>query len=119
MTQRILFAALVLLVAATTRVSEAQLTLQAFTSFGGDGWLSPAEAGGTLAVANQVRSLAFDPSTTTLLIPSGANTVQRLNATTGAYEGATFNNTGVTGGVTGDGSLTQIFPYSIISFTYS
>lgn len=101
MARKTLIAALVLLAAATARVSEAQLTLQAFTSFGGDGWLSPAEAGGTLAAANQVRSLAFDPSTSTLLIPSGANTIQRINATTGAYQGTTFNNTGVTGGAIG------------------
>lgn len=101
MARKILIAALVLLVAATTRVSQAQLTLQAFTSFGGDGWLSPTEAGGTLAVTNQVRAMGFDPSTSTLLIPSGGNTVQRINATTGAYQGATFVNTGVTGGAVG------------------
>lgn len=92
-------AALMVLVAMTARVSEAQITLQALTTFGGgDGWLSPTEAGGTLAVSNQVRSLAFDPSTTTLVIPSGGNTLQRLNATTGALQGTTFNNTGVSGG---------------------
>jgi hypothetical protein len=101
MTRKILVAALVLLVAATTRVSQAQLTLQPFTSFGGDGWLSPTEAGGTLAAANQVRSMGFDPFTSTVLIPSGANTVQRINATTGAYQGAVFNNSGVTGGAIG------------------
>jgi hypothetical protein len=101
MLRKLTFAALVLVVAATTRVSEAQITLEALTSFSGDGWLSPTEAGGTLAVANQVRSMGWDPSTSTLLIPSGANTVQRINATTGALQGATFTNTGVTGGAVG------------------
>lgn len=80
-------------------VAQAAITLQPMSTFGGgDGWQSPTEAGGTLATANQVRSLGFDPSTSTLLIPSGANTIQRINATTGAYQGATFNNGGVSGG---------------------
>ena len=82
------------------RAQAVTISMQALSSFGGgDGWLSPAEAGGTLNVTNQVRSMAFDPSTSTLLIPSGANTVQRINATSGTYQGATFTNTGVTGGV--------------------
>jgi hypothetical protein len=98
MLRKLALCAMVVVVAATTRVSEAQITLQALTSFSGDGWLSPTEAGGTLAVNNQVRSLAFDPSTSTVLIPSGGNTIQRINATTGALQGSTFNNTGVGGG---------------------
>ena len=82
-----------------SRAQAVTISMQALSSFGGgDGWLSPAEAGGTLNVTNQVRSMAFDPSTSTLLIPSGANTVQRINATSGTYQGATFTNTGVTGG---------------------
>jgi hypothetical protein len=81
------------------RAQAVTISMRALSSFGGgDGWLSPAEAGGTLNVSNQVRSMAFDPSTSTLLIPSGANTVQRINATSGTYQGATFTNTGVTGG---------------------
>jgi hypothetical protein len=83
-------------------VAHAAITLQPMSTFGGgDGWLSPTEAGGTLSVSNQVRSMGFDPSTSTLLIPSGANTIQRINGTTGAYQGPTFNNTGVSGGVIG------------------
>jgi len=82
----------------TGRAHAVTITMQALTSFSGDGWLSPTEAGGTLAVNNQVRSLAFDPSTGTLVMPSSANTLQRINATTGSVAASTFTNTGVTGG---------------------
>jgi len=86
--------------ASSTLASAAPIALQALTSFSGDGWLSPTEAGGTLAVNNQVRSIAFDPSTGTLVMPSNANTLQRINATTGSVAATTFTNTGVTGGST-------------------
>ena len=83
----------------TGRAHAVTITMQALTSFGGgDGWLSPTEAGAPLSTSNQVRSMAFDPSTSTLLIPSGANTIRRINTTSGSYQGAAFTNTGVSGG---------------------
>lgn len=101
------FVACFAIVTGLISVAQAAITLQPMSTFGGgDGWQSPTEAGGTLAVTNQVRSMGFDPSTGTLIIPSGANTIQRINGSTGAYQGATFNNTGVSGGAIGLNTVT-------------
>lgn len=70
--------------------------LQALTSFSGDGWLSPTEAGGDLASANLVRSMAFNSATGNVLFVD-RNTVEAISGTTGAAV-STFDNTGVGGG---------------------
>jgi hypothetical protein len=90
-----------LIVAATAAVSaNAAITVSPLTSFSGDGWLSPAEYVrlGTVT-SNQVRGLAYNPVTKTLIMPTrqSGNVVAVLDSATGA-ELRTLNVTGITGG---------------------
>ncbi|MEM8781951.1 MAG: DUF4623 domain-containing protein [Planctomycetota bacterium] len=91
------FSAAALVTAGLAMPASAALNdLQALTSFSGDGWLSPAEAGGDLASANLVRSMAFNSATGNVLFVD-RNTVEAISGETGAVV-STFDNTGVGGG---------------------
>jgi len=92
----------------------AQITMTAYTSFGGgDGWLAPGEGGYTfLGTANNERGLAYGDGELFLESRTGGTSIRILNATTGADMGS-LNMTGVSGGtfavnnlgVGGDGTI--------------
>ena len=91
-----------LIVAATAAVSaNAAITVSPLTTFGGDGWLSPAEYARLGAgTARTARGLAYNPVTKNLVLASrttGLTGVAVLNSTTGA-ESHVLDITGVTGG---------------------
>jgi len=109
MLRKLALCAMVVLVAVTARISEAQITsatLEALSSFGTNGWLAPAAAGPGVYLLNSgatQRGLAFNPATGNVLVAfrnnvdGVQNSIVRFDGTTGSTLG-TMNNTGVSGG---------------------
>src|SRR5882672_9653467 len=80
-------------------LASGQVTMSAYSSFGGgDGWLAPGEGGyAFLGTANNERGLAYGNGHLYLVSRSGGNNVRILNPTTGADLGG-LDVTGITGG---------------------
>ncbi len=75
-------------------------TLSALSTFGGgDGWLSPAEAPGSLGGANLQRGMTYNSSNNHVYVAdrNGGTFVRILDGDTGALLGS-LNTTGITGG---------------------
>jgi hypothetical protein len=101
MVRKIAGVALVLLVAAAARVSEAQIasaTMQPLATFGTNGWLAPGSNAYVTTDSTQ-RGLAFNPLTSNVVLPSraGGTNVAILDGTTGAVS-KTMDVTGIAGG---------------------
>jgi hypothetical protein len=88
-------AAVIALVALASPVHAITITMQPLTSFGSSGWLQPSALGVT-GTNNDIRSIAFNPVTGSLLY-ANANGVVPVNAVTGGT-GAALAATGVSGG---------------------
>ena len=82
--------------------ARAQISMQALTTFGSNGWLQPtafpAGPGGvtTTGTGDRIRSVAFDPVAGNLLYASGTS-LYPVNAATGAV-GIELSNSGISGG---------------------
>jgi hypothetical protein len=80
----------------TGRAHAVTITMQPLTSFGSNGWLQPSALPGLTGTNNDIRSLAFNPATGSLLY-ANANGVIPVNAVTGSI-GSALTSSGVTGG---------------------
>ena len=97
MLRKLAVCAVVLLVAPSAHVSEAQSwSLAPLSSFGVNGWLS-GTAFGVSGTNGNIRSMAYNPASGNLLVANGS-AVQVVNGTTGAI-GATLSASGVSGGL--------------------
>jgi hypothetical protein len=76
--------------------ARAQISMQALTTFGSNGWLQPSAFPGLTGTNNDIRSLAFNPVTGSLLYANASGVVP-VDAVTGSI-GSALASTGVSGG---------------------
>jgi hypothetical protein len=89
--------------ASSGQAQQVTASMQAISTFGTNGWLTPASSSGYLTTNNEQRGMTYNAVTNEVLVAfrqtvsSVSNSIARFNGTTGAFVGV-MDKTGITGG---------------------